>query len=74
MSLNYMIAYPHGKYINGITSMQAWWTKIFAGLAYDMVKYRKFPILIPSYNNPNPPAVTGFLSSVILDKNPVTAR
>lgn len=41
-----------------------WWTELYLDKAYDIVKDRKFPILIPSYNNPNPPAVRGFLSNM----------
>lgn len=43
---------------------EIWWTEVFHDKAYDIVKDRKFPILIPSYNNPNPPAVQGFLSKM----------
>lgn len=41
-----------------------WWTKILLENAYDLVKDHKYPILIPSYNNPSPPAVEGFLSQM----------
>lgn len=46
----------------GLCEDGKWWTEVFHDEAYDVVKDRKFPVLIPSYNNPNPPAVRGFLS------------
>lgn len=40
-----------------------WWTQEFYNKAYEVVKDRKFPIIIPSYNRPNIPSVMkGFLS------------
>lgn len=40
-----------------------WWTTKFYNNAYDIVKNRKYPIIIPSYNRPGIPSVMkGFLS------------
>lgn len=41
---------------------ETWWTNVILDNAYEIVEDRKYPILIPTYNNPNPPAVQGFLS------------
>lgn len=49
---------------HGLLEDDRWWTNEFLDKAYDEVKNRKFPVLIPSYNNPNPPAVRGFLSKM----------
>lgn len=49
---------------------KVWWTKQFASKAYDLVKDNKYPIIIPSYNRPNAPAlVSGFLSKMDDNKN-----
>ena len=64
MIKDYQLIDPHGEYINTETGEKKWWTEIYLDTAYDTVKDRKFPILIPSYNNPNPPAVRGFLSNM----------
>ena len=45
-------------------SEEKWWTHELYDNAYDIVKDRKYPVLIPSYNNPNPNAVKGFLSKM----------
>lgn len=42
-----------------------WWTQELYNKAYDVVKDRKIPIIIPSYNRPNIPSVMeGFLSDM----------
>lgn len=43
---------------------KSWWTEDLYNKAYDIIKDRKFPIIIPSYNRPNPSAITGFLSKM----------
>lgn len=61
----YGIEYEHfPKYDFESEDDNKWWTKVLHDKAYDIVKDRKFPILIPSYNNPNPPAVKGFLANM----------
>lgn len=63
MFSNYELIDSHGEYrIND--NETKWWTELYLDKAYDIVRDRKFPILIPSYNNPNPPAVRGFLSKM----------
>lgn len=64
---NYQIINEQGLCEDSETKEQIWWTKLALDKAYDIVKDRKFPILIPTYNNPNPPAVRGFLSK--MDEN-----
>lgn len=60
---NYRVENPHGLLSNS-SGDNIWWTEAMMDKCYDLVKDRKFPILIPSYNNPNPPAVRGFLSGM----------
>ena len=63
----------HGEYTNNDTREKKWWTELLLDDAYDIVKSRKWPILIPSYTNPDsgkgfvPPAIKGFLSG--MDEN-----
>lgn len=66
MFKDYEMTDLHGEY--KISDEESkWWTELYLEKAYDIVKDRKFPVLIPSYNNPNPSAVKGFLSN--MDEN-----
>lgn len=63
------------KNSHGLLNNGNWWTTEFLNKAYDVVKDRKFPILIPSYTNTAkskdfcPSAVRGFLSNMDDDFN-----
>jgi dCMP deaminase len=46
-----------------------WWTDILYDKAYDIVKDRKYPVLIPSYNRPNPNTVSSVLSGMTDEYN-----
>lgn len=45
-------------------SIKRWWTSIALEEAYELVGDRKWPVLIPSYNNPNPRVVTKLLNGM----------
>lgn len=46
-----------------------WWTVELCNSAYEKVRDRKYPIIIPSYNRPNPPAIKGFLNGSDMSSN-----
>lgn len=56
-----------GEYEKGGVSFH--WTELMHDNAYDIVKDRKWPVLIPSYNNPNPSVVKGMLANMDEDHN-----
>lgn len=64
----YEIVSPDGMY-KCPDGTEKWWTEILIDKAYPLVSNRKFPVLIPSYNNPSPPIVNGLLSQMDEDYN-----
>lgn len=58
---------PEGGYeLNG---EKKWWTDLVYENAYEIVKDRKFPIVIPSYNSPNLIVLKSFLSRFTDEEN-----
>lgn len=49
--------------------MEKWWTEQLYDKAYEIVKDRKYPVMIPSYNRPNPEIVSRLFSNMTPESN-----